>query len=152
MIRRRARELALQVLYQVDLVGTDLERAWQDALEREEPEPAVSEYAQQLVRGVSTHRAELDQEIARRARDWALERLAAVDRNVLRIGLYELSYVPEVPASVVANEAVELAKTFSTAESGRFVNGILGSVIKERETAGAPERPTTDPATPGAGV
>ncbi|MFO7172626.1 MAG: transcription antitermination factor NusB [Bacillota bacterium] len=146
MIRRRARELALQVLYQIDLVGTDLEEAWRDALEREQPEPAAREYAETLVRGVQACREELDREIARRSRDWPLERMAVVDRNILRIGLYELFHIPSVPPPVVANEAVELAKAYSTADSGRFVNGILGSVIKELAAQAA-----SSPPAPGAG-
>lgn len=139
MKRRRARELALQALFQMDMTGDDAEKAVRDAVERdEEPVPEIQSYLERLVRGVSAQREALDQEIARRAREWKLERLAAVDRNVLRIGLFELYHCPDVPPSVVANEAVELAKTFSTADSGRFVNGIIGAAIRERVRGAAP--------------
>lgn len=139
MKRRRARELALQALFQMDMTGDDAEKAVRDAVERdEEPVPEIQSYLGRLVRGVSAQREALDQEIAMRAREWKLERLAAVDRNVLRIGLFELYHCPDVPESVVANEAVELAKTFSTADSGRFVNGIIGAAIREGARGAAP--------------
>lgn len=139
MKRRRAREMALQILFQVDMTGDSLEKAVRDALERDEPPlPEVLSYMERLVQGVHAARQELDTEIAQRAREWKLERLAAVDRNILRIGLYELYHCPDVPASAVANEAVELAKAYSTAESGRFVNGIIGAVIRTGTRAGAP--------------
>lgn len=132
MKRRRARALALEVLYEIDLTCHTPEEAWQGARART---PGLGgdggEYAWRLVSGVMAHRAELDAAIAVRAREWTLERMAAVDRNVLRIGLYELLYVPEVPESVVANEAVELAKAYGTEDSARFVNGILGAAIRD---------------------
>lgn len=146
MMRRKARELALQILFQMDLSGHDLERALADAVEREEPAPAVKEFAERLVRGFAAHREEIDAEIARRSREWTLERLAAVDRSILRIAIYELLYSEDVPGSVVANEAVELAKSYSTEDSGRFVNGIVGAMIRER--AGVPAQAEV-PATAG---
>lgn len=132
MKRRRARALALEVLYEIDLTGHSPEEAWQGARARASGlDDEGGAYAWRLVSGVTAHRAELDAEIAARARDWTLERMAAVDRNVLRIGLYELLYVPEVPESVLANEAVELAKAYGTEDSPRFVNGILGAAIRD---------------------
>lgn len=142
MMRRKARELALQVLFQMDLTGCSLDKAWADALEREHPAAPVREYAERMTRGVVAHQADLDGEIAGRAREWTLERMAAVDRTILRMGLWELHHAPDVPANVAANEAVELAKAYSTAESGRFVNGILGAVIRER--GGMPPRAPAD--------
>lgn len=147
-MRRRARELTLQVLFQIDLTGCDLDKAWNDALEREQPAEAVREYATRLCRGVFAQRAELDAEIVRRAREWSLDRMAAVDRTILRMGLWELLHAPDVPHNVVANEAVELAKAYSTADSSRFVNGILGSLIRER--GGVP--PADEPVEAGQGV
>lgn len=132
MMRRKARELALQILFQMDLAGHDVETALADGIERDQPETAIQEYTGRLVRGVAAHQADVDAEITRRAREWTMDRMATVDRNILRIGMYELMYCPDVPDSVIANEAVELAKLFSTADSSRFVNGILGAVIRER--------------------
>lgn len=151
MMRRKARELALQVLFQMDLTGCSLDKAWADGLERESPPEGVREFAWRLCSGVGEHLAELDAEIARRAREWSLERLAAVDRTILRMGIWELLHAPDVPHNVVANEAVELAKAYSTAESGRFVNGILGAMIRER--AGTlPDAPGEEPAEAEQGV
>lgn len=142
MMRRKARELALQVLFQMDLTGCGLEKAWSDGLGREEPQEPVRAYAERLTRGVGERLAELDGEISRRAKDWSLERMATVDRTILRMGMWELLHAPDVPHNVVANEAVELAKGYSTAESGRFVNGILGALIRER--GGTPPTPPAD--------
>lgn len=132
MKRRHARVLALEVLYEVDLTGHGLEDAWREAVARSAGlAPSAADYAWRLVSGVVRHRAELDALIAERARDWTLDRMPVVDRNILRMGLFELLHVPDVPESVVANEAVELAKAYGTEDSGRFVNGILGAAIRE---------------------
>jgi N utilization substance protein B len=96
----------------------------------------IAAFAQQLLAGVLAHLPELDRVIAAKAREWRLDRLANVDRNILRLGVYELTYGREVPASVAINEAVELAKVYGGPESGRFVNGVLGQVA--REVAGSP--------------
>lgn len=148
MSRRKARELALQALFQMDFAGTDPDTAVDQALSREmEPDwsfdrlPEESaEFARRLVRGAWQHRAESDRLIAQYARGWRVERMAAVDRAILRMAVYEILHCDDVPDSVAAAEAVELAKTFSTADSPRFVNGILGSVIREvKGGAGAEE-------------
>ena len=96
------------------------------------PEPFVVE----LVRGVGEHAERVDALIARFARDWAIDRMPAVDRNVLRLAVYELLERPDVPTAAVISEAVELAKRYSTDESGRFVNGVLASVAAEVRPAG----------------
>ncbi len=90
-------------------------------------------FARSLVLGCTEHLARLDGVIERYARGWTLARMANIDRNVLRLAVYELLYTPDVHPSIVVDEAVELAKTYSTAESGRFVNGILGNVARHAE-------------------
>ena len=89
---------------------------------------AVQEFMEALVRGVLEHRAQLDAEIARYAKNWDISRMAAVDRNVLRLAIYEMMFREDIPPVVSINEAVDIAKKFSTDESGRFVNGILDVV------------------------
>lgn len=121
--RRGARKIALDVLFERDLSGGSVP----EILERYDPAPA-HEFAGTLVRGVVGHQAELDALIAGYAEDWTIERMPVVDRNLLRLGAFELLYLDDVPAAVTINEAVELAKTYSTEDSGRFVNGILGRI------------------------
>lgn len=137
MSRRLARQVALRALYQVDLVGADPEQALADLLEETPLAGDALEFARDLVRGTLEHWREVDGHISRYARDWSLERLAAVDRNILRLSIYQLLHRPDVPVNAVINEAVELAKTFGDADSGRFVNGILGQLARDRAGAGA---------------
>ena len=92
---------------------------------------APDPYAAELVRGVADRATDIDGLIARTARDWPLERMPAIDRNLLRLAVYELAFRPDVPVGVVIDEAVELAKLYSTEDSGRFVNGVLSAVAAE---------------------
>ncbi|MFZ5453182.1 MAG: transcription antitermination factor NusB [Thermodesulfobacteriota bacterium] len=123
--RSHCRELALQFLYQAEFAGQrralEVNQFWRHFRKGEKP-PA---YLLQLVEGVATHLEELDALIARHSEHWRLERMAAVDRNLLRLAAYELLYEPKIPPKVVINEAVELAKLYGTEVSGAFVNGIL---------------------------
>lgn len=89
----------------------------------------VEPAARQLAEGVVTHRAELDHAIAEHAREWTIERMPAIDRTVLRLGAFELAHRPEVPTAVVLDEAVELVNSYSTDNSGKFVNGLLGALV-----------------------
>ena len=134
--RTRARELALQFLFQVDVQGTDLRQDLESFLDASlDGKPGGAEakaYAILLVDGALAHRAEIDALIREAARNWDLERMAAVDRNVLRLGCYELLHQPDVPMKVAINEAIELGKRFSTAASGAFVNGILDRIRKDQ--------------------
>ena len=128
--RSRCREWALQVLYQAEYVGHrqgEIIRFYRHFQEHGQT-PA---YLVKLVEGVVAHQAELDKLIRQHSEHWRLERMAAVDRNLLRLALYELLHVPEVPAKVVINEAVELAKKYGSEESGSFINGILDRVRQE---------------------
>ena len=132
--RSDARERALYLLYEAQ--AKDISPV--DALELQIVEP--DELTVLLVRGVVDHRDELDRAIAARATGWSLERMPVIDLNVLRIGTFELAHRPDVPVAVVINEAVELAKRFSTDNSGRFVNGVLSALARDLRT----EPPTSD--------
>ena len=127
--RHDARELALQILFQCDFHGsTDfwLEQFWAD---RDTSEP-VREFTSELVAGVRTHQVELDGLITFYARNWTVDRMPVVDRNILRQAMYELLWIPDVPAKVTVDEALELAKNFADDETRRFVNGVLDQLIK----------------------
>ena len=123
--RREGRERALSLLYEAEV--KDLAPSTLLADLPVEPEAFVVD----LVRGVGTHQERIDALIARFAVDWTLDRMPAIDRNLLRLAVYELLERPDVPLGAVISEAVELAKGYSTDESGRFVNGVLASVAAE---------------------
>lgn len=123
--RREARERALALLYEAETKGAE------GATVIDAQPIAVEEYAADLVVGVSDHRPALDDLIGRFAKGWVIERMPAVDRTVLRMACYELVHRLDVPQNVVINEAVELAKRYSTDDSGRFVNGVLAAVAAE---------------------
>ena len=126
--RSRCRELALQFLYQADFYGqrraAEVTAFWQHFRKGAK----APTYLLELVEGVAAHLEELDALIARHSEHWRLERMAAVDRNLLRLAAYELLYQPQIPPKVVINEAVEMAKTYGTEGSGAFVNGILDQI------------------------
>ena len=122
--RSDARERALALLYEAESKDDGAPaRCWPRL-----PVPPGAAWSLTLVEGVEDHRPELDELIAAHARNWTLERMPAIDRNLLRLALYELKDRPDVPAAVVIDEAVELAKRFSTDDSGRFVNGMLSAI------------------------
>jgi transcription antitermination factor NusB len=130
--RRRARELALQLLYELDVrsqeePGGVAETFWG----RQTPGEDVRAFADTLVRGVASQRAKIDEILGRFAERWDLDRMAVVDRNVLRVAVWELLWGIDVPPAVVINEALEVARRFSTEESTRFINGILDRVRRE---------------------
>jgi len=139
--RRKARELALQLLYQNDLAGTPPEEMYARTEEFVLARPDVQEYAARLVSGTLASRAELDDVLSERSEHWRLGRMPAVDRNLLRLALYELLYEPETPPPVVINEAVEIAKKFSTPSSGSFVNGVLDGIRRARADGKSGGRP-----------
>ena len=129
--RREARELALRMLFQLDLGHQPVDEVVGAALAQSQLEGANREYAEILVRETLAHQKEIDPRLAALTPDWTADRQAAVDRNILRLAAYELLYRPDAPVAAVVNEAVELAKKYSTAESGRFVNGVLGALAKQ---------------------
>jgi len=126
--RRKARELALQLLYQNDLAGTTADEMFRFTEEYVDAKPDVQEYASRLTLGTLGRRDELDKRLAEQSDHWRLGRMPAVDRNLLRLALYELLYEDETPDPVVIDEAVEIAKKFSTPSSGPFVNGVLDGI------------------------
>ena len=138
--RRKARELALQLLYQNDLAGTRPEEMFERTGEYVEAVPEVQEYASRLVLGTIEHRDALDAKLSERSDHWRLGRMAAVDRNLLRLALYELLFEADTPHAVVIDEAVEIAKKFSTPSSGPFVNGVLDGIRRATFEPGAPVR------------
>jgi N utilization substance protein B len=123
----------MKVLYQRDVGQADPAEALRYLCAEEAAEPEAEAFASELVAGVVRELPAIDRRIASYAREWRLERLANVDRNILRLAVYELVYRPDVPASVVINEAVELAKVYGGDESGRFVNGVLGQMARDLE-------------------
>jgi transcription antitermination factor NusB len=131
--RTRARELAIQALYQLDLLGAEVLEQLDQVLARSEAEPEARRFARELILGTWTHRQRLDAQIAGAAEHWDLHRMAVVDRNILRLASYELLYLDDVPPKVAINEAIDLAKRLSTADSGAFVNGILDRIRIEEE-------------------
>ena len=141
MIRARsqAREAALKALYQLDL-RPDLSVADLEEEVRHDVRAAdAREFALELLHGVVAQRDPIDREVEAVAHNWSLARMAAVDRNVLRLGAYELMHRPDVPPAVAINEAVTIAKKYSTAESGNFVNGILDQLrLRHRAEGGDP--------------
>jgi len=134
--RRRARELALQLLYQYELTHADPELMQADFDEWRGSTDGVREFADALLRGTLEHLAEIDGELEQQTAHWRLDRLAAVDRNILRLAMYELLFLPNTPHAVVIDEAIEIAKKFGAEESPRFVNGVLDGFIKRRARAG----------------
>ncbi|MFZ5639593.1 MAG: transcription antitermination factor NusB [Bacillota bacterium] len=133
MSRRLAREAALQTLYQIDLAKAEPEEALDFTITEFNVKPAMAPFVRELVTGTLEQIPYLDDVIKKAAIDWNLERMAAVDRNILRLAMYELFFRADIPANVSLNEAIELGKTFSTAESGKFINGILGKVVHQPE-------------------
>jgi len=139
--RTKARKRALDVLYEADLMTQDALATL--ATRIEQSDPPVPEYAAELVEGVVEHRRSLDRLIASVAEGWSIARMPAVDRNVIRIGAFELLYRDDVPDGVAISEAVELVGRLSTEESASFVNGVLGKIAQraEPETQGEPSGP-----------
>jgi len=132
--RRQAREIALQALYIVDTSRTDPKEAFAIVNRRAEPDDEkVLDFAQSLVTGAMERKADLDKRIETVAENWALPRMAAVDRNVLRLAAYELLYKLDTPVNVIIDEAIEIARKFSTEESTRFINGILDKIKEDRQ-------------------
>jgi len=131
--RSKARKRALDVLFQADVRGDDVATILAAEARRAASEPARESswlYAREIVDGVIDHRDEIDEQITTFAKDWSLPRMPAVDRAVLRIGVWEILFNDAVPAAVAIDEAVELAKEYSTDDSGSFVHGVLARVAR----------------------
>jgi len=126
--RRRARAIALQALYEVDSVGHDVEGTLTYLLANVELPEENAAFVREIVNGVIQNREEIDENIKNFAPAWPVEQIPVIDRNILRLAIFEILLDNKVPVKVAINEAVELAKTFGSDNSARFVNGVLGSV------------------------
>ena len=132
--RRKARECALQMLFQYDMAGTPvvdlLQTYWGELAEAADD---VRDFANDLVLGTITHLNEIDERIRLRTEHWRIPRMAVVDRNLLRLAVYEFLFQPETPKTVAINEALEIARRFSTHEATQFINGILDAIKRDLE-------------------
>ena len=151
--RTRARELCLQYLYQVDLLGEGILDALDDFLREEEKDRDTRTYAREMILVTCKQRDNIDAEIKAVAQNWEIHRMAVIDRNVLRLATYELLYRDDIPPKVAINEAIELGKRFSTSNSGSFINGILDKIKSKHQKTQvetAPEAPAPAVETPSA--
>ncbi len=128
MKRRELRKIAVQTLYQVALAGTDWKTALAHTLDGKSSDP----YLEKALEGVLTHCAEIDEQIQKALTNWNLERLSKVDHAILRLAVYELLFDGETPSAVVINEAVELGKLFGSEKNGKFINGVLAAIVRQR--------------------
>ncbi|HEV8471914.1 MAG TPA: transcription antitermination factor NusB [Methylomirabilota bacterium] len=134
--RRKAREIALQFLYQLDQTSAEDPRPFEEDFWTRHPvDDEARAFAEAVVRGAKAQQATIDRIITESTEHWELERMAVVDRNILRMAVYELLYEPGVPGKVAINEAIEIAKKFGTTESSRFINGVLDRVHRELRPA-----------------
>lgn len=137
--RHLARTVALQILYQWDFKGMPPGRLFeiaQDVLKEYDSNLENKEFIFELIEGVQKNLKEIDEMIIKYAPEWPIEKITIIDRNVLRLGMYELKFSKGVPSKVAINEAIELAKAFGSESSGKFVNGVLGAVYKDMIAAG----------------
>ena len=133
--RSKARKRALDVLFESEVRGLPLGATLDDRVLA--GDPPVNDYTVLLIRGVSEHQARIDELLAEYSQGWSLERMPAVDRNTLRLGAYEILYVDDVPDAVAVSEAMALVRDLSTDESPAFVNGILGSIVRNKPALSA---------------
>ncbi len=133
--RRRGRELALQILYAMDMNPSDPQPSASQLMEDTKIDFDAADFAEDIVRGVAENRDLIDRKIGEKSKNWALSRMARVDLNILRIATYELLIREDIPKNVTINEAIEVAKKFGTEDSPAFINGILDEIA-----AGAPEK------------
>lgn len=134
MKRRTAREKAVQCLFQIDMAEVPMKEAVALVMEDSEED---TQYLRLLLEGVLGHQEQIDAEIKKYLRGWQLERIANVDRAILRLAFYEIMFEAQTPDKVVMNEAIEIAKLFSDEQSHRYINGVLSSFLQARETAQA---------------
>jgi N utilization substance protein B len=129
-IRHEAREYALQFMFQTDFNDEPFDLAWADFWNKKKAGKKVKAFALELVEGVRENQMELDELLQARSENWNLKRMAAVDRNVMRIAVYEMLYREDIPPVVSLNEAVRMSKDYGTPDSGKFVNGLLDKILK----------------------
>ena len=136
--RTKARECALKILYQADLTRREVPVASQQfwsAFERVDPN--VKDFCHKITTGVGEHMREIDAKLVKYATNWQLKRMAVIDRNILRIGVFELLHAGDIPPKVAINEAVELAKKYGDLDSSKFINGVLDKINKTELTSSA---------------
>lgn len=146
--RTRARELALQALYQLDLQGDDFIPEISNFVNDEEEDAGISHFAIKIVKGVVVEIEAIDETIREVAQNWDIERMAVIDRNILRMATHEILNMDEIPPKVSINEAIELGKRFSTKNSGSFINGILDRIKTRAAEAEAAEDEPDEPDEP----
>jgi len=127
--RSTARRLAMQAIFQAELSGTDISDALKNLFEEEDISADGQEFATHLASAVIENKGKIDSKIAELSKNWSISRIAALDKSILRLAVYELMFEKDTPKAVVINEAIELAKRYSDEESAKFINGILGSVV-----------------------
>ena len=144
--RTKAREYALQILYQVDIRHGDVLQIIAEFWQAHQALAEIRTFSNRLVEGTVQHQKEIDQHITSHASNWQLNRMAVVDRNILRLGVFELRYLNDAPPTVCMNEAIELAKRFGDTESAKFVNGVLDAIYKgNAKPDRSPARPEISP-------
>jgi len=136
-IRTKAREIALQYLYQVDITSDHTEKTLDDFIDHFVDDEEIVPYAKELVGGVYRHLSSIDELIERASRNWTVSRMSSIDRNILRIATYELVYNPDIPYKVAINEGIELAKRFGSQRFPAFANGVLDRVRTEVASHGS---------------
>ncbi len=139
--RSRAREVALQLLYEVDRNPAASENRDRTFVESRLRGAGLRQFAVDLIAGVRTKREDIDRIIEEVAQNWSLSRMTPIDRSILRLATYEILFCKDIPAKVAIDEAIELAKRFGTAESSRFVNGILDRVVTTHPRSAGPDEP-----------
>ncbi len=138
MSRRRARQYALQLLFQLDLTDSDLDdEIWREFWESNKESGDIKDFTLSLVRGTLEHKEQLDEIIARAASNWSVDRMAVVDRNILRAAAYEIFYREDIPHAVTINEALDISKKYSAEDSSSFINGILDKIYKLKGAEGS---------------
>ena len=137
--RHKAREFSLQLLYQYDYLGTPVEEIrelfWRDIHTPDE----VKAFSDRLVYGVINHQEQIDELLSQYSENWTLERMTGVDRNILRIAVYEILFCEEIPKNVTINEAVEIGKRFGSEDSGAFINGIIDKIARDHNPSSMKE-------------
>jgi N utilization substance protein B len=133
--RRKARELALQMLYQADVAGNAPDMILSTFEDLQKAKPNTREFATRIFRGTLDHMAKIDEMIVAQADNWRIERMAVVDRNIIRMSIYEFLHEDDTPKLVIIDEAIEIAKKFGTQKSSQFINGILDGILKRYNLA-----------------
>ncbi len=136
--RHKSRELALQILFCMDMLGNDTDALFDDLGELVSPKQAPSNFCRRLVKGVIEHRSHLDPIIEAHSSNWRVYRMSGVDRNILRLAAFEMLYCEDIPAKVSINEAIEIGKKFGTDETGPFINGVLDAIRQDHGLDSSP--------------